>query len=511
MKQRPLFGVAAVLAGAFIATLNTRVTTFGLADIRGGLALGFDEGSWLTSVFAAAQMAVAPAAAWLSLVFGVRRFLLFSCGVFMLSSLLLPLTNEYQAVIALQILRGLSVGTFIPATLGFIVRNLSPTWLIWGLATYSFRFVFSQNIGASLEAWYSENGAWQLIFWQNVLVAPIMLMLIWIGMPRQAIDRGLFRRTDWGAMLFPGFGFALLYAALDQGNRLDWLNSGTVVGLLSAGIFLVVAFIINEALVPAPLMPLRLLTEPHVWIPASLIMLYGFGVTATAFVLPDYLTRIQGLRALQIGDVLNWIALPQLALVSSVALALRWIDARLLMAVGYLLLGVGSAMVTGLTHDWASDNFLQSQIVQAVGLSLALTASIVYMVANLTAAEAAGIAVVIQTARLFGTEVGNAVIQTVVRVREQVHSNLLGQYVVAGTDATGSAITAFASSFVASSDDAPRQGIGLLARLVQRESYVLAYIDALWLITAIVAMSLPLIVMLKPLPPNSMTPPRLTA
>src|SRR3954470_19618835 len=91
-SERPLVGVAAVLAGAFIATLNTRVTTFGLADIRGGLALGFDEGSWLTSVFAAAQMVVAPAAAWLSLVFGVRRFLLFSCGVFMLSSLLLPLT-----------------------------------------------------------------------------------------------------------------------------------------------------------------------------------------------------------------------------------------------------------------------------------------------------------------------------------------------------------------------------------------------------------------------------------
>src|SRR3954449_13077183 len=89
--ERPLIGVAAVLMGAFIATLNTRVTTFGLADIRGGLGLGFDEGSWLTSMFAAGQMAVAPAAAWLSQVLGVRRFLLCSCMVFILSSLLLPL------------------------------------------------------------------------------------------------------------------------------------------------------------------------------------------------------------------------------------------------------------------------------------------------------------------------------------------------------------------------------------------------------------------------------------
>src|ERR1700720_1278869 len=79
--QRPLVGVAAVLIGAFIATLNTRITTFGLADIRGGLSLGFDEGSRLTSVFSAGQMFVAPAAAWLSTVVGARRFLLWSSTI----------------------------------------------------------------------------------------------------------------------------------------------------------------------------------------------------------------------------------------------------------------------------------------------------------------------------------------------------------------------------------------------------------------------------------------------
>ena len=73
-----------------------------------------------------------------------------------------------------------------------------------------------------------------------------------------------------------------------------------------------------------------------------------------------------------------------------------------------------------------------------------------------------------------------------VRVREQIHSNLLGQYVTAGTDTTDRAITTFASPFVSSSGDATSQGIGLIACLVQREPYVLAYIDTLWLVTAIV-------------------------
>src|SRR4051794_9835773 len=96
---RPLIGVAAVLMGAFISTLNTRVTTFGLADIRGGLSLGFDEGSWLNTAFSASQMIVAPCAAWLSIVIGTRRFMLWASTVFTLTSLLLPFATDYETII----------------------------------------------------------------------------------------------------------------------------------------------------------------------------------------------------------------------------------------------------------------------------------------------------------------------------------------------------------------------------------------------------------------------------
>jgi MFS transporter, DHA2 family, multidrug resistance protein len=123
-------------------------------------------------------MIVAPGAAWLSMVIGTRRFLLWASAVFILSSLMLPLTAGYGSIIALQIIRGLSVGTFIPAALGFILRSLAPRWWIWGIAAYAFRFVFSQNVAASLEAWYSETGNWQRVFWQNVVLTPVMALII---------------------------------------------------------------------------------------------------------------------------------------------------------------------------------------------------------------------------------------------------------------------------------------------------------------------------------------------
>jgi DHA2 family multidrug resistance protein len=510
--RRPAIGVAAVVVGAFISSLNSRITTVGLADIRGGMGFGFDEGSWVATVFSAAQMVVTPAAAWLGPVIGTRRFLLSSSLVFTLASLLVPLTRDYDTVIALQIVRGLSVGTFIPAALGFILRSLAPRWWIWGVAAYAFRFVFSQNITSSVESWYADAGAWQWIFWQNVVLTLIMILLIAIGAPRQPVNRELLRQTDWGGIVLAGLGFGLLYAALDQGNRLDWLNSGVVVGLLLAGGLLLLAFCVQETVIERPLIHWRALIERNVWIPATLISIYGFGSTATSFILPDYLTRVQGLRSLQIGDALNWIALPQLVIVPIVAALLRHIDARLLLAIGLALIALGSWLDTGLTHDWAGGDFLPSLMVEAVGLAFALTALIVFAVANITPAQAASIAALIQIARLFGNEVGSAFVQTFVRVREQTYSNLIGLHLTVGSGRVERAVTQFSAPFDArptGSGDVVSQGLATIANLVQRESYVLAYIDGFWIVAWVLTAGLLLVLLLRPPPPNPLTPPRI--
>jgi MFS transporter, DHA2 family, multidrug resistance protein len=90
LTTRPLIGVAAVIVGAFISTINTRLTSVGLADLRGGLSLGFDEASWFSTVFTAAQMVVCLSAAWFSIVFGPRLLLLWSSAIFCVASALPP-------------------------------------------------------------------------------------------------------------------------------------------------------------------------------------------------------------------------------------------------------------------------------------------------------------------------------------------------------------------------------------------------------------------------------------
>ena len=508
---RPVIGVAAVLLGAFLSSLNTRLTTFGLADIRGGMGLGFDEGSWLQTAFGAAQMLVAPSAAWLGMVVGVRRFLLWVSIIFALTSLLIPFTRDYQTIIGLQLVRGLAVGTFIPASLGFILRSLTPRWWIWGLAAYAFRFVFSQNIAGSIEAFYSENGAWQWIFWQNAALTPIMTALVWYAMPRERVSRTLLAQTDWNGILLAGVGFGLIYAGLDQGNRLDWFNSGVISGFIVGGGLLVAAFVVCESLSEHPLIRLRVVAKPNVWGSAVQISIYGFGVAATAFILPDFLTRVQGLRDLQIGYTLNWIALPQFVLVPLAGILLRRTDARILIDLGFALMACGSWLATGLTHDWVGQDFLPSQIIEAVGLAFGITALIVFGVSNITPADAPTIAAVIQTGRLLGNEAGSALVQTFVRVREQVYSNLTGLHLVIGSQRAERAATQFSAPFAArptGAGDPTLQGYALIGGLIRREAYVLAYIDGFWLIAWVLTAGIVLLLLLQRPPPNPLTPPR---
>src|SRR5262249_30523823 len=144
----------------------------------------------------------------------------------------------------------------------------------------------------------------------------------------------------------------------------------------------------------------------------------------------------QDLRSLQIGDVLNWIALPQILLVPFLAWALRYLDARLTLALGLATLAVGSWMGTGLTHDWAGPDFLPSLLIQAVGLALAITSVVFFSIANITPVRVITVAGLIQTGRLLGSEIGSAFIQSFVRVEEQVTSNLTGLHLQSGTTLT---------------------------------------------------------------------------
>ena len=285
---------------------------------------------------------------------------------------------------AFQLLSGLASGTFIPLTIGFVVLNLPRRLVVYGVAAYAMNLELSLNIAASIEGWFSDNWSWKWIFWDTALLTPLMLLCIHFGMPRQPVNRELLKTADWAGILYASLGFSLLYAALDQGNRLDWLNSGLINALLLGGGLLLVAFVVQELTHDRPWINLRFAVSGNIPLLFLLITFFRFVILSTSYIIPQFLTTVQNFRAIEIGGVSDLdcaAAIPACTPRRDDFALCR--TTRLPLALGFALVGCGCFMAGQLTQDWAGDDFLPSQIVQAVGQSIGLTSLVWFFLKHL--------------------------------------------------------------------------------------------------------------------------------
>jgi MFS transporter, DHA2 family, multidrug resistance protein len=162
------------------------------------------------------------------------------------------------------------------------------------------------------------------------------------------------------------------------------------------------------------------------------------------------------------------------------AALLKRVHGRSVLAFGTVLIAVACLMATDLTSQWATEDFLPSQILQAIGQSFALTAIIVMIVRSMSPADALTAGMLLQISRLFGGEIGTAFMQTFVRVREQIHSNLIGLHVQDLAVDTTNRLAAYRNAVGAHTADlgaASARATKLLATTVAQQASVLSYID----------------------------------
>ena len=508
IAPRPLFAVGAVLLGAFLANFDSRLTTVGLPDLRGALSLGFDEGAWLSTAGIGSQIFVAPAVAWLATVFGMRRVLGIPSLVYAFISLIIPFVHDYPTLMALSIVHGMLLGAFVPATLMIILRNLPIRWWLPAISIYAIRVGFSLDTSSSLVGFYVDHLGWQWIYWQSVLIAPLMGLMVYLGTPNDPINRNLLRHADWGGMLLLGASVSMIYAGLDQGNRLDWLESGTVMALLIGGGVLFLGFMINETLVRQPWAHFNVLFSRNVGLSLLAILLYTLTSLSNSSLVPNFLIVVASMRPEQSGVLLlTYGALPFFVLVPISIYLLRHFDARTVVVLGFSAFAAANLLGTQLSHDWAREDFVGVVLLQSVGQAFTLLPIIILVLSNVDPSRATAIAAYIQIMRLGGAEIGVALMGTWLRVREQIHSHYLGLHIESGSFDVRRLLKQLGDYFAShGTGAAPARALGTLAARVQREANVLAYIDGFWLCFWLAMAALFCVALITRAPPGPFTP-----
>lgn len=506
-------GLVAVLMGVFISTAAVRLGIYGLPDIRGAMHAGFDEGAWITTAQGCGEIAMAPVSIWTGAVFGLRRVLSVAALTYAFAAALAPFAPDLGSLLLLQAVSGLATGSFIPLAIVFLARSMGPRYLAYGVAAYTLTLEAALNVSATLEGWYVDHLSWRWLFWQGVPMALAMVWWVLRALPRQPVNAALLKDGDWFAILSLAMGLVALYAALDNGNRLDWLESGLVVGLLLAAALLLLAFFVHEWTAARPWINLRYII--HSRIPHIMLLMLGvrMAILSSALLLPQFLSAVQGFRPKETGPALLEIAVPQLALAPLAAVLLRHVDARVILGLGFALVAAACWLpVAGLTGAWMAADFLPSQVLQAAGQMLALSSLVFLAITNIRPSDVLTFGAMLQVARLLGGEIGTAGVGTWLRMREQAASNLLGLHVHTGPLLSDRLLQGIGvvQSRAFGVAGAEAQATAMLAGSVHGQATVQSFLDGYALVGLTMLAAMLLAILIGPAPDHPALPHRLS-
>ena len=487
LSHSPVLGIAGVILGAGIVTLAGRLLTLGLADLKGAVGLGVDDGAWISTAFNVALMFIGPMTVYFGAMLGTRPVLLVCAGVFTLVSLVLPLVHSYSVLMALLAIAGLTAGTFYPLTLSFALRSIPLRYLALTLAFYAMCIEGAVNVAPSLYGFERDHLSWQWMFWTSAVVTPVMMTCIYFGIPHTPPASRPGPPPSFLGFFYASAGLASLFAALDQGQRLDWWRSGVFTALFAAGAFLLLCAGVRRLRAPNPLVDLPYLRKWNTIILGVGLFAFRFCLLATIVIIPQSLS-VRGLDAAQFGPAVLWTAVAELCLAALAAQLLnQGIDSRLLMAIGFATIAFSCVVNADYTSAWAAQNYFRSEMLMGLGQIFAMVGLVSTIVLQPMFSggldspyRALTFSAFFHVVRLFGGQCGVALMGHFIAEREKLHSFLVGLHVT----------------------QAPDRAIGFLAGRVRLQAYALSFIDAFHLVAWACGAMLLLIAMLRRSPMN---------
>ncbi|MBC8124024.1 MAG: multidrug efflux MFS transporter [Gemmatimonadaceae bacterium] len=477
--------VFGAVLGAFMAILDIQITNSSLKDIQGALSATLEEGSWISTSYLVAEIVVIPMTGYLARVFSIRRYLLVNAALFLVFSVLCAWAWDLNSMIVFRALQGLAGGVLIPMAFTIILTTLPPAKQPVGLALFAVTATFAPSIGPTIGGWLTENFGWEYIFYLNIVPGLALLGAVWYAIDPKPLQLQLLKNGDWWGILTMAVGLGSLTVFLEEGNRKDWFGSELIVQLavvaaVSLGLFFWIELTRRE-----PFINLRLLLRRNFGLASIVNVALGLGLYGSVYILPLYLAQIQGYNALQIGQVIMWMGLPQLLIVPFVPRLMQRLDARWLVGMGILLFAVSCFMNSTMTHETGADQLIWSQIVRALGQPLIMVPLSSIATANIEKEQAGSASALFNMMRNLGGSIGIAALATLLTWREHLHSNRLGETVSMYSLETQQRLAQMTQYFITRGADpasAENQALAAVANLVRREAYVMAYNDCFYFI-----------------------------
>jgi len=487
-KVNPWIIAGAVSLAAFMEVLDTSIANVALPHIAGGLAASNDESTWVLTSYLVSNAIVLPLSGWLVAALGRKRFFLTCIVFFTVSSFLCGIAPSLGFLLLFRVMQGAFGGGLQPMAQSILGDSFVPEKRGLAFSLYGITTICAPAIGPTLGGWITDNYSWRWIFYINVPVGIVALILVY-----QLVDDPPYitrLRKQLSGFDFIGFslltlGVGALQIVLDKGQEDDWFGSHFITTLVVIAVVGLVSLVIWEWSQKAPIVDVRLFKNFNVATTNVMFLMLGAALFSSTVLMPQLLQTLMGYTAQKAGMVLSAGALVVLVVLPIVGQLTTRFQARHIIAFGWISLAVAmyiSSKQVDLLMSFRSATFLRVwQYIPVAFLFVPLTLAGYVALAPEKTNAAAGL---MNFMRNMGQSVGTSAVTTLIARRSQYHQSVLAGFTSSGR--FHAAITALAVRLTRgglSAHGAQRQALGRLYALVQSQAAVLSYVDVYWLLS----------------------------
>lgn len=497
-----------VTMATFMELLDTSIANVSLPHIAGGLGTSYDEATWVLTSYLVSNAIILPMSAWLSRVFGRKRYYMLCVGLFTATSFFCGLAPSLAILLLARVLQGVGGGGLAPVEQAILVDTFPPEERSSAFGLYSMAIVIAPAIGPPLGGWITDNFSWRWVFFINIPIGIISLLLssrlvkdppAFAAEVKAARQSGKLHIDHIGIGLI-ALGLGCLEVVLDRGQQDDWFGSHLITTFFVVSSAALMIAIWWEWRARDPVVELRLLRDRNFAIACAMYFLFGFLIFGSTALIPEMLQSIYGYDATNAGLVLMPGAFVAAGMAPIVARLLRKISPKALAAFAFVTLAMSMWHFADLSL--AASYRIESWARVYQGFALAFLFIPVTQIAYsyLPANKNNKGSSIMNLFRNLGGDFGISFVTTVLARREQYHQQVLVSHLSAADAPVRNTISSLGSYLAnqgVSSADGIKQAYGVMANAMSQQAAMLSFLDCFWLLGFIAIIGLPLALMVR--------------
>jgi DHA2 family multidrug resistance protein len=497
-----------VTMATFMELLDTSISNVSLPHIAGGLGTSYDESTWVLTSYLVANAIILPMSAWLSRVFGRKRYYMMCVALFTATSFLCGVAPTLAMLIMFRVLQGIGGGGLAPVEQAILVDTFPKEKLGGAFALYSMAMVVAPAIGPPLGGWITDNFSWRWVFFINVPIGLLSLLLssrlvhdpVEFTEERKQARQSGHLKIDYVGIVLIAVGFACLEVVLDRGERDDWLESHFIATFLAIAVVAITIAIWWEWRHKDPVVELTLLRERNFAIANVYYFIFGFGLFGSTVLIPEMLQTLFGYTATDAGLVLGPGAAVITVLAPFVARVSPRIGSKRLLAFSFTVAALSFFYYSGMTTQTDYFHFAFARAFQGFAYAFMFIPVSQLAYSYLPRNKNNKGSSIMNLCRNWGASFGIAFVTTMLERRTEYHQSVLVSHLTSADPSVRQFVRESSHFLVtrgSSTPDAIHQAYGMVGSMMTQQATMLAFMDCFHLLALVVLAGLPLAFLIR--------------